>query len=57
MIKKMNIGARYKNWCEEVYSCIFVLLQISFYLQLLATSKGYLYPNLSNLEKMETMSG
>ena len=57
MIKKMNIGARYKKWCEEVYSCVFVLLQISFYFQLFATSKGYLYPNLSNLEKMETTSG
>lgn len=51
MIKNLNIGDSYKKWRNEVYSSGFNLLQISFYLQLFFTNKGYLHPNLSNLEK------
>ncbi len=51
MIKNLNIGDRYKKWRNEDYSCAFNLFQISFYLQLFSTNKGYLHPNLSNLEK------
>lgn len=51
MIKNLNIEDRYKKWRNEVYSCVFNLFQISFYLQLFSTNKGYLHPNLSNLEK------